>query len=163
MCDTCHKEYGEIDNTNHDTVSHPGKTATCVEAGYNAYVTCTRCDYTTYSELPATGAHTAGDWVTVTEPTETSEGLRTKSCTVCGGEVERETLPMLSTLVYGDVNGDGSINLSDVSKVLQYIAKWEVKDFDPAAADVNGDGKVNLTDASRMLQYIAKWDVVLGK
>jgi len=65
-------------------------------------------------------------------------------------------------VTYGDVNGDTKINLSDVSKLLQFVAKWDVKDFNEAAADVNGDSKVNLTDASRMLQYIAKWDVKLG-
>ncbi|MBE6707616.1 MAG: hypothetical protein E7578_00050 [Ruminococcaceae bacterium] len=66
------------------------------------------------------------------------------------------------SVMYGDVNGDEKINLSDVSKLLQYVAKWEVENFAEDAADVNDDGKVNLTDASRMLQYIAKWEVVLG-
>ena len=63
---------------------------------------------------------------------------------------------------YGDVNADGSVTLTDVSKLLQYVAKWNVEGFDAAAADVTGDGSVNLTDASRMLQYIAKWNVTLG-
>ena len=62
----------------------------------------------------------------------------------------------------GDVNGDEIINLNDVSKLLQYVAKWEVEGFNAEAADVTADGTVNLTDAARMLQYIAKWDVVLG-
>lgn len=35
----------------HDEVSHSGKTPTCTEAGYAAYVECSRCEYTTYEEL----------------------------------------------------------------------------------------------------------------
>jgi len=62
--------------------------------------------------------------------------------------------------VPGDVNRDGKINLADVSRLLQFIAKWNVE-IDGEAADVNDDGKVNLADAARILQYIAKWDVEL--
>ena len=32
---------------------HAAKAATCTEKGWNAYDTCSRCDYTTYAELPA--------------------------------------------------------------------------------------------------------------
>ena len=34
---------------------HEAKAATCTEAGWNAYDTCTRCDHSTYSEIAATG------------------------------------------------------------------------------------------------------------
>ncbi len=67
---------------------------------------------------------------------------------------------IFSASAAGDANGDGKINLSDVSRILQYIAKWDVT-LSTDAADVTGDGKVNLSDASRILQYIAKWDVTL--
>ena len=63
----------------------------------------------------------------------------------------------------GDVNNDGDVNLSDVSKMLQFIAKWELADFNEAAADVNADAAVNLSDVTKVLQFIAKWEgVVLG-
>lgn len=61
-------------------------------------------------------------------------------------------------VIFGDVNGDEKINLADVTKVLQYIAKWELADFNKDAADVNADGKINLSDATKMLKYIAKWE-----
>ena len=32
----------------HDLVHHDAKAATCTEIGWNAYNTCSRCDYTTY-------------------------------------------------------------------------------------------------------------------
>ena len=65
--------------------------------------------------------------------------------------------------VYGDVNGDGNVNLSDISMMLQAIAKWEIEGYTAEAGDVNGDGAVNLSDVSKTLQAIAKWEgVVLG-
>ena len=38
---------------NHNEVSHEGKGASCTEIGWEDYVTCTRCDYSTYKEIPA--------------------------------------------------------------------------------------------------------------
>lgn len=55
----------------------------------------------------------------------------------------------------GDANSDGKINITDVSFMLKYIAKWEGLGVDPDVADVTGDGKVNLTDATKLLRYIA--------
>ncbi len=63
-----------------------------------------------------------------------------------------------SAVYHGDADGDGKINLNDVSMILKCIAKWEVSP-NPDAADVTGDDKVNLMDASLILKYIAKWDV----
>ena len=39
----------------HDTIDHEAQAPTCTEIGWDAYVTCSRCDYTTYVEIPATG------------------------------------------------------------------------------------------------------------
>ena len=61
----------------HDIVEHEGKAATCTEVGWNAYVTCSRCDYTTYEEIPATG-HTPGPAATCTTA---------QTCTVCGAVI----------------------------------------------------------------------------
>ena len=70
-CSVCHAELSReaktIEALGHDLVDHEAKAATCTEAGWAAYQTCTRCDYTTYKEIPATG-HTFENGV----------------CTVCG-------------------------------------------------------------------------------
>lgn len=61
----------------HDIVHHDAKAANCSEAGYDAYDTCSRCDYTTKGdEIPATGTceyHFVSD----------SEGSR-YACKNCG-------------------------------------------------------------------------------
>ena len=53
VCEVCGEEYGEKDSNNHDLEQHAAKAPTCTENGWNAYETCSRCDYTTYAELPA--------------------------------------------------------------------------------------------------------------
>lgn len=53
VCEVCGGEYGEKDSNNHDLVQHAAKAPTCTKPGWNAYDTCSRCDYTTYVELPA--------------------------------------------------------------------------------------------------------------
>ena len=44
----------------HGIVKHQKKSATCEEVGWDAYETCTRCNYTTYKEIPAL-KHNYGD------------------------------------------------------------------------------------------------------
>lgn len=53
VCVECGGEYGEKDPNNHALEQHAAKAPTCTEIGWNAYETCSRCDYTTYTELTA--------------------------------------------------------------------------------------------------------------
>lgn len=53
VCEACGGEYGEKDPNNHDLVQHAAQAPTCTEKGWDAYETCSRCDHTTYTELPA--------------------------------------------------------------------------------------------------------------
>lgn len=51
-CKSCSKENDVIDSK-YSKHTDDGKTPTCTEKGWDAYETCSRCDYTTYAELPA--------------------------------------------------------------------------------------------------------------
>ena len=53
VCEACGVEYGEKDPDNHDPILHEAKAPTCTEKGWKAYETCSRCNHTTYAELPA--------------------------------------------------------------------------------------------------------------
>lgn len=64
-------------------------------------------------------------------------------------------------VTYGDVNGDGNINLLDLIALRKYLAKWSVE-IDLTAADCNGDGNVSLLDLITLRKYLAKWNVSLG-
>ena len=49
-CGACQSYYG---NPAHDKVQHEAKAPTCTTIGWDAYETCSRCDYTTYVEKTA--------------------------------------------------------------------------------------------------------------
>ena len=53
VCKVCGGKYGIRDRNNHALEQHAAKAPTCTEIGWNAYETCSRCNYTTYAELPA--------------------------------------------------------------------------------------------------------------
>ncbi|MDO5123567.1 MAG: dockerin type I domain-containing protein [Eubacteriales bacterium] len=61
-----------------------------------------------------------------------------------------------STNLIGDVNGDGKVNILDVTTVQKHLAKMEVAAYNPIAADVNRDGKVNVADVSKLQKILAK-------
>ena len=70
-----HTGYGTHENT---------VPATCGEAGRTETI-CDNCgDVVSTKEIPATGAHTWDNGKVTTEPTETTPGVRTFTCAVCG-------------------------------------------------------------------------------
>ena len=87
------REGKTIDKLDHDLVEHEAKPATCTEPGWDAYVTCTRCDYTTYQEIAALD-HVYEEAEIVTEPTCESDGVRKLSCVRCG-DVVQEVIPAI--------------------------------------------------------------------
>lgn len=87
-------EHRAIEALGHDIVHHDGKEASCTESGYAAYDTCTRCNYTTYKEIPETG-HTWGEPFVEeggVEPTCIHGGwyFEVVNCTKCGEQFSRE-------------------------------------------------------------------------
>ena len=52
----------------------------------------------------------------------------------------------------GDVNGDGKVNVSDVSALINMI--MSITPMNQTLADVNGDGKVNVSDVSALINII---------
>ncbi len=78
-----HTGYGTTENT---------VPATCGEAG-RVDTICSNCgEVVSTKEIPATGAHTWDNGKVTTEPTETTPGVRTFTCAVCGA-TRTETIP----------------------------------------------------------------------
>ena len=85
-----HTGYGTTENT---------VPATCGEAG-RVDTICSNCgEVVSTRELPPTGAHVWGNGVVTTAPTETTPGVRTFTCTVCG-DIREETIPATGTHDY---------------------------------------------------------------
>ena len=81
-CEKCGAEYGEKDPNNHDLVHHDAKAPSCTEIGWDAYDTCSRCDYTTYTELPALKHNLA--YYKAKDPTCTKPGCDAyETCSRC--------------------------------------------------------------------------------
>ena len=65
---------------------------------------------------------------------------------------------LIANYIPGDINGDESVNMKDVTRLFQYMSDWDVAVVE-AALDVNGDGNVNMKDVTRLFQYMSDWDV----
>ena len=92
------REKKSIAPTGHNIVHHAAKEATCTEVGWNAYDTCSKCDYTTYVEIPATGhLHTETKEENRKEPTCTEDGSY-ELVTYCLDEDHKEVSREVKTI-----------------------------------------------------------------
>lgn len=67
------------------------------------------------------------------------------------------------SVLIGDVNNDGNINIFDVTAIQRHLAEMELLSGGGLkAADCTGDGKVSIDDATRLQMYLAEYDVTLG-
>ena len=90
----------------------------------------------------------------------TNQKLENLNPEIMQGEVE------VVALVFGDIFGDGVINVKDIVRLAQYLAEFPSAQLSYAelrAADVYADGVVDTRDAVLLTQYLAHWPVVLGK
>ena len=67
----------------------------------------------------------------------------------------------IDIFLYGDANGDGKVDIDDLTRLRRYIAESSIVIF--PGADVNGDGTVDIDDLTRLRRYVAEEAVVLGK
>ena len=70
-------------------------------------------------------------------------------------DVTETYLPYLDVQsVPGDVNSDGSVNISDVTTLIDYLLGSVTEPFDAVAADVNGDGSINISDVTALIDLL---------
>lgn len=111
---------------------------TCTEKGYTTY-TCSACG-DTYVDNYVDACHTEGEWVTL------PDGSQEKRCSACGTLLESKAAPEI-TVLEGDVNKDGKVNMFDyiiVKSIYMGLSTPDEETF--GLADVNNDGKVNMFD-----------------
>ena len=99
VCSVCKSAYGNP--LGHDKVRHDAKAPTCLEKGWKAYDTCTRCDYTTYQELKALGHYKVKH--TAKNPTCLEIGWKAyDTCTRCDYTTYQELKALGHDLVHHD-------------------------------------------------------------
>jgi hypothetical protein len=54
----------------------------------------------------------------------------------------------------GDVNGDGSVNISDVTALIDYLLSGNPSGVNLTAADCNQDSSVNISDVTALIDYL---------
>lgn len=94
-----------VDALGHDEVQHTAQAATCTEIGWDAYVTCSRCDYSTYKEIPA------------------EHNFVNKVCTKCGEKYASEGLEISDHGTYCEVEGIGTCTDIDIIIPSTYNGK----------------------------------------
>lgn len=60
-----------------------------------------------------------------------------------------------SLCITGDANGDGKVDVADITSVVNYIYGQQTNDFNINNADVNGNGMINVTDISGIVSIIS--------
>lgn len=78
-----------------------------------------------------------------------------------GGEIT------VGGILYGDANGDGKVNTSDLALLRKYLANYVYATGTSsvtvyAGADANGDGKVNTSDLALLRKYLANYVYATG-
>lgn len=163
------EEEREITALEHDYYAEKIVEPTCTEKGYTVYV-CRNCNSTYNDNYVDALGHKYTE--TVIAPTRDTEGYTLHKCTVCEDSYKDNYTPAIedtdsssnkpdiTEYKVGDINGDGKVNMKDVTRLHQYINGWDVE-ISEQTADVNGDGKINMKDVTRLHQFINGWDVKL--
>ena len=78
--------------------------------------------------------------------------------TVAGVEVpfdnETCTVSLPSTAIRGDVNGDSSVNISDVTALIDYLLTNDASNINLNNADCNQDSSINISDVTALIDYL---------
>ncbi len=127
VCAVCGKEYGEKDPDNHALEQRAAKAPTCTEIGWDAYETCSRCDYTTYAELPALNH----DYQAVTvEPTCEADGCTVFTCSRCKDSYTADPTDKLGHQFGAwSPNGNGSQSAGCLRQGCAHIGSTDCRKF----------------------------------
>ncbi len=115
--------------------------------------------------IPTTAAHEfSTDGMTWTPCTGATDNLDTGKYYVRvkanGTQLASETQE-IDIFLYGDANGDGKVDIDDLTRLRKHFAELTTVIF--PGADANGDGTVDIDDLTLLRKYIAEEAVVLGK
>ena len=150
-----------VKTPNHELISHSHVNPSCTEPGTESYRECSGCgklfddtgirEITQPVAIPATGHNWDSGKVTK-QPTETAEGVRTYTCTVCGG-TRTETIPKLAH----------THKLTAVAKVNATCAAdgteayWRCSDCGKLFSDAQGKNEISAPVVIKATGH--SWDV----
>ncbi len=112
----------------HSKVSHGQKAPSCTEKGWNAYETCSHCDYTTYVEIPSNG-HKYGEWIQTVAPGSGTNGEERRDCANCDHYETREVVlgyylnKFIAAVANLSENASPEVAYNEIYAALQLYAK----------------------------------------
>lgn len=56
----------------------------------------------------------------------------------------------------GDVNGDGNVNISDVTALINYLLSGDASSIQLGNADINSDGGINISDVTALINKLLR-------
>ena len=68
--------------------------------------------------------------------------------------VDNVVVTGLITVAQGDVDGDGNVNIADVTALIDYLLSGNATGISLSAADVNGDGSINISDVTSLIDFL---------
>lgn len=183
--DSTHIDVEEIPATGHTLTATEAVAATCTTPGNTAYWTCSECGKYFSDEngeteiaadswiIPAAG-HTwvawqegddIADFTLKTEATTESAAVYYKNCSVDGTSAQGidedatftygDPLPAEPDILYGDANGDGEVDILDVTLLRQVLAGLANGSLLSDGADANADSEVDILDVALLRQVLA--------
>ena len=70
-------------------------------------------------------------------------------------DITADYLPYLvDDVLVGDVNGDGDVNIADVTVLIDYLLNGDTSAINMTAADVSLDGEVNIADVTSLIDKL---------
>ncbi len=106
----------------------------------------------------------AGEWKKAIDVNNIADGLTaipvtlnsTQSFSIPAGGYQVYYNGEPVSILLGDVNNDGEVNISDITKLIDILLDGSQDDALLQRADVNNDGEVNISDISKII------DIILG-
>ena len=134
--------FGDYVTDNNATCTGDGtKTAMCENCGM---------EDTIVDEGSKTG-HEYDEGVVTQEPTTTTEGIMSYSCSKCG-DIKEEKISQI--VLPGDASGDSKVDIKDVTLLRRYIVGGYGTLIDMEASDVNNDSVIDIKDVTLLRRYI---------
>ena len=89
-CTVCNETKTEaIDALGHKIVNHDAQAPTCTQVGWDAYESCSACDYNTKVEKEMLSHSFA--WIIDQQPTLEADGIKHEECSACGAKRNENT------------------------------------------------------------------------
>ena len=81
------------------------------------------------------------------------ESIAFEASSMAGTPGEPITL-VLSSILKGDVNGDGDVDIADAVCIVNHVVGKPNTNFIDAAADANSDGDIDIADAVHIVNFV---------